>query len=220
MSAFGPEALLFDMDGLLLDSERVYLDAGIAVMRPYGVSDEASRAFFLTLVGTSSALADQLIEDWLPAGIDMETFNETWFAEVEAQMAAHVPVMRDVAEGLEQLNGRLPMAVVTSTETQKAKGHLAGGGLLDHFAFVLGCDQVAAHKPDPMPYLEAARRIGVPPGRCAAFEDSDKGITAAMGAGCYGIQIPDLRPADAKLPQLGQHVAADFRAALLHLALI
>jgi len=73
---------------------------------------------------------------------------------------------------------------------------------------------VAANKPDPEPYLHAARVLGVDPADCAAFEDSDTGITAAIRAGCMAVQIPDLRTPNTPLPNLGQRVARDLRHAV------
>jgi beta-phosphoglucomutase-like phosphatase (HAD superfamily) len=113
-----------------------------------------------------------------------------------------------VAEVLTDLAGQgARMAVVTSTLGDRARHHLEVAGLLGHVEFVLGGDEVRATKPDPAPYLQAAERLGVNPNHSAAFEDSDRGIAAAVAAGCHAVQIPDLRPVDKPLPDLGQMVA-------------
>jgi HAD superfamily hydrolase (TIGR01509 family) len=112
------------------------------------------------------------------------------------------------------------MAVVTSTGRARARRHLDEAGLLHHFHDVVGGDEVPANKPDPAPYLEAARRLKVDPSRAAAFEDSDQGTAAAIAAGCVTVQIPDLRPPGRPMPRIGQHVAGDLRAAFDLLGLL
>ncbi|MEM6695382.1 MAG: HAD family phosphatase [Pseudomonadota bacterium] len=209
-----PEAFLFDMDGLLLDTERVAQATFAACAADAGAERDAAAQFFLGLIGTSEAVTRARVAAYLP-DTDIAAFAADWDAALAARLDQYVPLRPHVAQVIPGLAAQgATMAVVTSTSGARARHHLAKAGLLRHFAAVLGGDEVRANKPDPAPYQDAAARLGVAPTRCAAFEDSDIGVTAAVKAGCRAVQIPDLRPEDVPLPDLGQAVAPDLRAAL------
>lgn len=210
-----PHAFLFDMDGLLIDSERVYSAVARDILVPRGHAAGAVDTFFLTMVGVSGAQSVERLIRYLGSEAAAADFNAAWHAEVARRLQDHIPLRPTVQDSLARLSGQgARMAVVTSTNGASARGHLDRAGLLPHFELVLGGDEVSARKPDPAPYLEAAAALGLAPDLCAAFEDSDHGITAAARAGCMAVQVPDMRPADAPLPQLGQHVRADLWAAI------
>lgn len=203
-----PETFLFDMDGLLLDSEQTALDALQAVLGPMGYAASGVHAFFLTLVGSSASVTSERLAAFIGDARAAAQIEEEWRANHAASMANHVPVKPTVRETLEALTGQgASMGVVTSTAGNSARHHLKMAGLLPHFDVVVGGDEVLANKPDPAPYLQAAAALGVAPTACAAFEDSDRGITAAVRAGCRAVQVPDLRAPSVPLPDLGQHVA-------------
>ncbi|MEP1538194.1 MAG: HAD family phosphatase [Paracoccaceae bacterium] len=210
-----PAAFLFDMDGLLLDTERVIMETFLEIFAPFDVSTETVTHFFLGLVGSSSAETQRQLLTFLPNDLPYDTFVSEWHTNFGAKMAKDVPIKPHVSECLKMLAEQgHRMAVVTSTKGDQARHHLTGAGLINHFELVTGGDEVSANKPDPAPYLETAQALGVSASDCFAFEDSDRGITAAVRAGCRAVQIPDLRPANKPLPDLGQHVAADFRQAM------
>ncbi|MEO0389676.1 MAG: HAD family phosphatase [Pseudomonadota bacterium] len=208
-----PCAYLFDMDGLLLDTERAILEATLTLLVPRGHDPAEVRRHFLSLVGSSAAFTKDYITRWL--GEDAAQFETDLKALHSRNMAQAVPVKPTVRATLAALAaGPAPMAVVTSTQGATARHHLQMAGLFDLFSVVVAGDEVTANKPDPAPYVQAARLLGVDPARCAAFEDSDRGITAAVRAGCLSVQIPDLRPPDTPLPDLGQWVAATLAEAV------
>ena len=205
-----PEHFLFDMDGLLLDSERAFLETALSLLVPRGFAAADVHAFFVSLVGSSAAVTSARLVEFMGDARIAARFEEDWRAAHEAGIAVHVPVKPRVRETLTALAGQgARMAVVTSTAGGAARDHLDRAGLLGHFEFVVGGDEVPANKPDPAPYLQAAAGLGVPASACAAFEDSDRGITAAVRAGCRAVQIPDLRDPAVPLPDLGQHIARD-----------
>ena len=214
-------ALLFDMDGLLLDTERQYRAAFFACTEAFGVARDSDNAFFLSLVGASGTETQARLEAYLPDDIDMGAFYEAIYAEMRTLTATGIdlrPHVREVVPALAASGHH--MAVVTSTRKAIALEKLEKTGLLKHFLHVTGGDEVSANKPDPAPYLETAARLGVPASECYAFEDSDRGIAAAVAAGCISTQIPDLRPPDDPLPILGQRVATDLRSAVEQLGLL
>ena len=214
------DALLFDMDGLLLDSEREFMGALVEVGVPLGFNAETLESFFRTLVGTSAAVTGERLAEFLPDGVDATAFERQWRDANAARRRGVVPLRPTVDAVVPALAAAgYRMAVVTSTKRAPALDHLEQVGLLQYFEIVVGGDEVHANKPDPAPYLQAASVLGVAPERCAAFEDSDLGTQAAVRAGCVTSQIPDLRP-PVPLPELGQHIAPDLKAAIDNLMLL
>jgi HAD superfamily hydrolase (TIGR01509 family) len=214
-----PAAVLFDMDGLLLDSERVYRAVLTELLLPFGHTASAIETLFLSLVGVSGTPSRALLRPYVPH--DLEAFDAAWHGGVRARLSTGVllrPTVRESVTALKQAG--VSMAVVTSTHGAAARRHLEHAGLLKHFEFVVAGDEVTATKPDPAPYLQAAATLGIDAARCAAFEDSDAGTTSAARAGCITTQIPDLRPTDRALPDLGQHVAPNVWAGLQQLGLL
>lgn len=214
------KAALFDMDGLLLDTERVGMDVFRTLMAVYDVTAQASDALYREVVGTSHANTRARVAEAVPQ-VDINAMDADWAAGVEAAMAKAVPLRPRVFETLSALHEkRLPMAVVTTTRTPRARHHLERAGLLPFFVDVIGFDRVSAPKPDPAPYIMGARTVGYAAKDCAAFEDSDPGVHSATHAGCAVWQIPDLRPKDRAFPSLGQSMAIDLREAVENAGLL
>lgn len=215
------DACLFDMDGLLLDTERMFLRALIELTDPMGISRSEAEAFFVTLVGTPSRVTVQRLKEFLPAGMDTDAFNTAWRGRHSENMKEGVPLKPYVLDMLKALQVRgIPMAVVTSTHGAPARHHLNAAGLMPFFQAVCAGDEVSANKPDPAPYLQGAGLLEVDASRCVAFEDSDLGTQAARAAGCTTFQIPDLRAVDQALPELGQQVVAHLGEAAHRLGLV
>lgn len=209
---FTPEAYLFDMDGLLLDTERMFMNAFVSLTTDMGIAQATAEAFFGTLVGTSSKVTTARLHDFLPKGSDVAAFDQEWRAVHKRNVRAGVPIKAHAVDVLEAIRAKnLPMAVVTSTHAEPAAHHLRHAGLIDFFETVCAGDEVSRNKPDPEPYLTGAARLGVDATRCVAFEDSDLGTTAASRAGCVTVQVPDIRPPNTPLPELGQIIAEDLR---------
>lgn len=203
-----PAAFLFDMDGLLLDSERIAQASFVEVSTAHGLDAEQAAAHFLTMVGTSQAVSDAMVVDHVRDHVAPEVFSKDWSAAFQDRAAHGIPLkphVGDVLQRLDQSGAR--MAVVTSTSGGHARQNLERAGILHHFERVTGGDEVSRNKPHPAPYLETAEALRVDPASCAAFEDSDRGIAAAVAAGCRAVQVPDLRPPHVPLPALGQIIA-------------
>lgn len=215
-----PAAYLFDMDGLLLDTERLFLRSFVTLTETMGIVSTDAEAFFATLVGSSSKHTTAQLHAFLPAGTDIDGFDQEW-RDLHAQnVKKGIPLKPYVGEVLQAIRHRnKPMAVVTSTHGAAARHHLEQAGLIGYFETVCAGDEVAANKPDPTPYLTGAERLGVMAPKCVAFEDSDLGTTAAARAGCLTVQIPDLRPQDFPIPDLGQIIAQDLRHGAVQIGL-
>ncbi|NNE86980.1 MAG: HAD family phosphatase [Silicimonas sp.] len=214
------KAALFDMDGLLLDTERVAQASFIDATRAFDISDDAAEEMFMQLVGHSWAENIRQMVGFLPSR-DTESFRKIWNDSFQTRIEAHVPLRPHVPEVIAQLaSSGLTMAVVTSTKTMQARSQLDRAGLLSAFVTVIGGDAVAAHKPDPAPYLAGSKAVGCAPDHCAAFEDSDPGVHAATSAGCTVWQVPDLRDNTRPLPDLGQGIADTLLDAVRNAGLI
>ncbi|MBX9946376.1 MAG: HAD family phosphatase [Reyranella sp.] len=187
------EAVLFDMDGLLIDTEAVYIEALQVAAGALGV--DMPLAFCHSMIGIPGRECDLMIQEFYGSGFDIERFRESFSAHTRRRFDDAVPVKAGAVELLDFLAARgLPLAVATSSGRATAERHLGRAGLRDRFAALATRDDVARAKPHPDVYLEAARRLGVSPKRCLAFEDSNPGLTAAHAAGAMAIMVPDILP--------------------------
>jgi HAD superfamily hydrolase (TIGR01509 family) len=185
------EAVLFDMDGLLLDTEVVYIEALQASAHSLG--REMPLDFCHSMIGVPGPDCNLMIEKYYGEGFSIAGFRKTYSTHIRSLLDAGIPMKPGVVELLDFLAGRgLPLAVATSAGRTTAEHHLGRAGLLGRFNAVATRDDVERTKPHPDVYLEAARRLGVAPERCIAFEDSNIGLAAAHAAGAMAFMVPDL----------------------------
>lgn len=185
------EAIIFDMDGTLLDTELVFRDIVYGVTA--GLGFEMTEATHLSMVGSSHETTRQLLVEAYGVAFPYAMFDEQCRALMRERMALAVPVKAGVVELLDELRQRgIPSAVATSSRSPHAIGHLGAAGLLDAFQTIVTRDDVTNPKPHPEPFLLAAGRLGLAPERCLAVEDSHAGVRAAHAAGMQTIMVPDL----------------------------
>jgi HAD superfamily hydrolase (TIGR01509 family) len=207
------EAVLFDMDGLLLDTEAVYIRAYGAAAGTFGI--EMPVALCHAMVGVPTIECEKLIQDHYGPAFEVDRFQLCFREHAERMIAEEVPVKPGAPELLDYLAGRgLPLAIATSSRAATVDRHLGLAGLRRHFAAVATRYDVARGKPHPDVYLEAARRLGVAPQRCIAFEDSPIGLSAAHAAGTMAIMVPDLLQPSAEIRAKCVAVLPDLHAAL------
>jgi HAD superfamily hydrolase (TIGR01509 family) len=192
MAVTPPAAVVFDNDGLLLDTESVWTRAEQDLFVRRGL--EFTPAHKLELVGTSAQIAGTILERRLGepgrAAKLIEELNELVVAELEHGVEAMVGA-RDL---LHELADRgTPLGLVSNSPLSFVRRSLEIVGFADRFDVVVSGHEVAAPKPAPDPYLEACRRLGVEPGPTViALEDSPTGVTAARAAGLTVIGIPSV----------------------------
>lgn len=187
-----PDAVLFDNDGLLLDTESVWTRAEQDMFDAYGYEFTAEHK--VQLIGKSGAIASKLLEGWLEQegrGVElMAELDQTVVAELERGVEAMVGA-RDLLERL-QAQGT-PIGLVSNSPLPFVERSLAIVGFEAIFDAIVSGHEVAEPKPAPDPYLEACRRIGVEPGPSViALEDSPTGVAAARAAGLTVIGVPSV----------------------------
>ncbi len=197
-------AVIFDLDGTLLDSEAITHAAGLAAFAAQGVAVDP--AFLQSLAGIDDATGSARIRAAFPH-LDPARFAQDWEADVLARQSGGIPLKPGAVALLQAI--LLPKALATSSQRASAHRKLAVTGLARHFPHVVTFDDVTRPKPAPEPYLAAAALLGVDPAACLAFEDSDTGAEAAHRAGMTVVQVPDLAPTQGRF---AHHVAPDLLA--------
>lgn len=182
------DAVVFDCDGILLDTERCWSESETALFRRYG--KEFTPEAKLAMIGTSISAASLVLEELLEQpGRARELAAELTelTAEVMARDARPLPGVEALVE---ELAGTLPIAVASNTHRDLLTIALDTAGMLGWFDAVVAGDDVAEPKPAPDIYLRACELLGVEPHRALALEDSPSGVAAARAAGLHVVGIP------------------------------
>jgi HAD superfamily hydrolase (TIGR01509 family) len=187
-----PDAVVFDNDGLLLDTESVWTRAEEDIFERHGF--EFNSTHKVELIGKSGAMASKLLEDWLEQpgqGVAlMAELDELVVAELEQGVEAMVGA-RDLLERLKSQG--TPIGLVSNSPLIFVRRSLEIVGFESIFDIVISAHEVAEPKPAPDPYLEACKRLGVEPGpNVIALEDSPTGVAAARAAGLTVIGVPSV----------------------------
>lgn len=183
------EAVVFDLDGVVVDSEQVWDDVREQLAKERGGRWHA---------GAQAAMMGMSSPEWsayMHEAIGLEESPEEINAEVVRRMLeryrAELPLLDGAVAAVERLAGEFRLAVASSSNRPLIDAVLDGAGIADCFAATVSSEEVERGKPAPDVYLEAARRLGVDPTTCAAVEDSHGGIRSAKGAGMHVIAIPN-----------------------------
>lgn len=205
-------ALLFDMDGLMFDTERLAHRAWSQAMAEFG--QPAPFELFLRCVGTSEAGTNAILNEALGAEFDVEALRERERAIGRAIVTAEgLPLKPGLNELLDALDAwQMPRAVASSSHRAAIERNLNHVGLTGRFHTLTGGDEVAHGKPAPDVFLLAAQRLGVAPEHCLVLEDSENGVRAAVAAGCTVINVPDLKPLPADAAALTTAILPDLYA--------
>ncbi|MFT8409976.1 MAG: HAD family phosphatase [Schleiferilactobacillus perolens] len=207
--------VIFDMDGVLVDSERLYLKANLAAGEAQGLTLTA--ADYAPLAGTTNATARAFYQKYFPGDRAQEFLDDTYALVDEYVAAGDLRPKPGVAKLLETLQkAGIPLAVGSSNYHTMVHRFLAKIGITDRFSAIVTGDDVAHGKPAPDIFLAAAKALDIDPTRALVVEDSVNGIQAALNAEMTPVLIPDLRSAEQVVQEVGRPilVAPD----LLHIA--
>jgi HAD superfamily hydrolase (TIGR01509 family) len=192
------EAVVFDLDGVLVDSEHVWDEVREELARERGGRwHERAQA---DMMGMSSTEWSRYMHDVVGLSESPEEINDEVVRRMRARYTDDLPLFDGAVEAVERLAGSFRLALASSSNRPLIDAVLAEAGLARCFEATVSSEEVARGKPAPDVFLEAARRLGVEPERCAAIEDSGNGLRAAHAAGMRVIAIPNRRyppPAEA-----------------------
>jgi HAD superfamily hydrolase (TIGR01509 family) len=181
-------AVVFDMDGVLIDSEQAWADARQQLAAETGGTWPPGTQ--QRMMGMSSPEWSQLMRDELGVQMDAADISEAVVERLKRRYRERLPLLPHAREAVERLAAHWPLAVASSSNRPLIDFVLDLAGLAGYFKATVSSEEVPRGKPAPDVYLEAARRLGVDPSACVAIEDSTNGILAASAAGMHVIAIP------------------------------
>ena len=183
------EAVVFDLDGVIVDSETVWDEVREQYVRERGgrYDAEAQRA----MMGMSSTEWSAYIHDELDVSASAGQINEDVIELMAGRYREHLPLVSGARDTVERMAARFSLGLASSSNRELIDLVLELAGLAAAFRATVSSEEVARGKPAPDVYLEVARRLGVSPGRCVAVEDSHAGIGSAKAAGMRVVAIPN-----------------------------
>ena len=206
-------AVIFDMDGLLIDSEPIFKVAARSAAAE--LDYEFHGDFYDQLIGMAGPAVEHALREYFGPEFPMDEFRrgfeKHWGRQVDERGIAVKPGVIEILQRLRER--RIPTAVATSTPGERANFSLRQTGLAHYFRFVISGEQVVDGKPAPDIFLLAAERLSVAAKHCIAIEDSEVGVEAAVAAGMYTIMIPDIKPPSPKARTTVQQVVASMSEA-------
>jgi HAD superfamily hydrolase (TIGR01509 family) len=184
-----PEAVVFDLDGVLMDSEQLWNRAKEELVRETGARwrEDAPRA----MMGMSSREWSAYMHDELRVPLDASQIDRAVVRRMKELYREHLPLLPGAVEVVRTLHRRWPLALASSANREIIDLALATAGLAGEFSATVSSEEVERGKPAPDVYLEAARRLKVEADRCVAVEDSSNGLRSAAAAGMAVIAVPN-----------------------------
>jgi HAD superfamily hydrolase (TIGR01509 family) len=184
-----PDAVILDLDGVLLDSEQRWNEVKEELVRESGGRwrDEASTK----MMGMSSPEWSAYLRDELGVPMGAGEISDEVVRRMEDSYRRELPLLPGAGDAVRALSGRWPLGLASSSNREIIDLVLELAGFTEAFAVTVSSEEVAHGKPQPDVYLTAARRLGADPGRCLAVEDSTNGLRAAAAAGMVVIAVPN-----------------------------
>jgi HAD superfamily hydrolase (TIGR01509 family) len=185
----GPAAVVFDLDGVLIESEQVWDAAREELVRERGGTwnDDATK----DMMGMSSKEWSSYMHDRLGVPMAPDEINDDVVRRVASAYQEHLPLLPHAVETVRELAGRWPLGVASSSNRPIIELVLDRSGLTECFTAVVSSEEVEHGKPAPDVYLAVARDLDVDPTACVAVEDSTNGIKSAVAAGMRTIAVPN-----------------------------
>lgn len=193
------KAAIFDMDGLLIDSERAIKNAWLQIAHRNNVA--LTEADYLRVVGRNEVDAKAILDNIFPETFSYEEARRSVAVLLSKSDAVRgYPAKLGAVALLSQLRARaVPCCVASSTRSSEVRHCLDQSALLAFFGAICGGDEVAKGKPSPDLFLLASKRLGIEPEDCLVFEDSEYGVIGALAAGMSAVVVPDLKTPNADI---------------------
>jgi HAD superfamily hydrolase (TIGR01509 family) len=183
------DAVVFDLDGVLVDSEQVWDEIREALVRERGGRwHERAQA---DMMGMSSVEWSRYMHEELGLAESPEAINGEVVRRMLRRYRDELPLLDGAVEAVDRLAARYPLALASSSNRPLIDAVLEASGLAHRFVAAVSSEEVPRGKPAPDVFLEAARRLGVAPERCTAIEDSGNGLRAAHAAGMRVVALPN-----------------------------
>lgn len=200
------KAVIFDMDGVIFDSERLYMECCCEAAEIFGISDIESTVH--ACIGLTTQKTHELYLNKYGKDFPIDEFwKEATGRFAQKTKGGLLPVKKGARELLEMLYEKnIPTALASSTKTETIIRELIAADLFGYFKTIVGGDMVSKSKPEPDVFLFAAERAGFAPEECIIIEDSFNGVRAARAAGGYVIMVPDLVQPDEEIRSLADRV--------------
>jgi HAD superfamily hydrolase (TIGR01509 family) len=203
-----PAAVVFDMDGLLFDTEALYQEAIMVAAAEKG--HEITAAVFSHMIGCPWQQSRKLLLGHFGSTFPVDEFMVAWLRHFDLMAPTRLSVKPGAVELLDTRDElRLPRAIATSSSHSTVQRHLTAHNLVGRFHEIVGHGDYSAGKPAPDPFLKAAERLGVDPRFCLALEDSHNGVRSASAATMMTIMVPDLLEPTDEIRDLCTFVARD-----------
>jgi HAD superfamily hydrolase (TIGR01509 family) len=183
-------AVVFDMDGLLIDTESAVRDA--LTLAAEAAGRDMPSPVFLSMVGTTHARSQQILAEHFGAGFDLAAFGADVRRRLDAAFEAGVPFKPGALELLDLLHQMGARTALVTSSSRAAVDRSLPAHVVERFAALITAESVEHGKPHPEPYLKAAAALGVDPAQCVALEDSHNGVRSAHAAGMMTVMAPDL----------------------------
>lgn len=202
-------AVIFDMDGIIFDSERLVLDCWERLGEKYGIPDIGE--VFMRCIGTNRVRTRQIVDEHYGKTFPYEKFSaESSALFHEMTEKEGLPIKAGVREILTYLREeKIPLGLASSTRIAVVTQELKDAGLYEYFQTVVGGDLLENSKPAPDIYLMTCERMRVLPEKTYAIEDSYNGIRSAYSAGLHSVMVPDMLPATEEMRNLSEAVFKD-----------
>ncbi len=199
MNDFKIKGAIFDMDGLMIDTEKLYLRFWKQAAADFGYNMEDRHVFAIRSLARKYSIP--MLKDFFGEDFPTEEVRQRRTELINSHIKKHgIETKQGLFKLLDHLKkNNIKLAVATATQRERTLLYLNMINAERYFDAIICGDMIENGKPDPDIYLTAAAQLGLAPHECAAFEDSPNGIKSAFSANCHAIMIPDMTPPEADL---------------------